>query len=74
MGCVRHPSLELLERYVMEDISSRDRQRVERHVMRCPECLDRLQGEVRWVLAVRTGDRIRGKSKNPPGKSRAKNE
>jgi hypothetical protein len=74
MGCVRHLSLELLERYVMEDISSRDRQRVERHVMCCPECLDRLQGEVRWVLAVRTGDRIRRKFKNPPEKPRAKNE
>ena len=74
MGSMKHLSLELLERYVMQDISSRDQQRVERHVMRCPECLDRLHGEVGWVLAVRTGDRIRRKFKNPPGKSRAKNE
>lgn len=74
MEYVKHLSLELLERYVMEDISSRDRQQVERHVMRCPECLDRLHSEVGWVLAVRTGDRIRRKFKNPPGKPRAKNE
>jgi len=74
MESMKHLSLELLERYVMQDISSRDQQRVERHVMRCPGCLDRLHGEVGWVLAVHTGDRIRRNFKNPPGKSRAKNE
>jgi hypothetical protein len=74
MEYVKHLSLELLERYVMEDISSRDRQRVERHVMRCPECLDRLHADVGWVLGVRSMDRIRKKLINPPGKSRAKNE
>ena len=36
MGSVKHLSLELLERYVMQDISSRDQQRVERHVMQLP--------------------------------------
>ena len=68
MGSMKHLSLGLLERYAMKDISSRDQQRVERHVMRCPECLDRLHGEVGWVLGVRSRDRTRRKFKNPPEK------
>ena len=74
MEPMKHLPIGLLEQYAMKEISIRDHQRVERHVMRCPECLDRLQGEVRWVLAVQTGDRIRRNFKNPPGKSPAKNE
>jgi len=74
MGSMKHLSIELLERYVMQDISSRDQQRVERHVMRCPPCLDRLQGEVGWMLGVRSWDRMRKKFINPPGEPRAKNE
>ena len=50
MGSMKHLSLELLERYVMEDISSRDQQRVERHGDALPVVLlDRLHGEVGWA-------------------------
>jgi hypothetical protein len=74
MASMKHLSLELLERYVMQDISSRDQQRVERHVTRCPECLDRLHGQAGWVSRVRLMDRFRKKSIDPPGKSHAKNQ
>lgn len=74
MGCMKHLSIKLLERYAMKEISSRDQQRVEQHVMGCPQCLDRLEGEVGWVLGMRLMDRFRRKFINPPGKSRAENE
>ena len=74
MEPMKHLSINLLERYVMQDISSRDQRRVERHVMRCPECLDRLHSEVGWVLGVRSWDRMRKKLVKLSGKSPAKNE
>ncbi len=56
---VRHLPIELLERYAMRDLSSREVQRVEKHVVFCPECLDRLEGEVGWVVGVRTIEKTR---------------
>jgi hypothetical protein len=74
MGSMKHLSIGVLERYVMQDISSRAQQRVERHVKRCPQCMDRLHGEVGWVLGMRSMDRIWRKFTKPSRKSRAKNE
>ena len=50
---MKHLSIELLERYVLRELSGREQQRVETHVTRCPECLDRLQGEIGWVNGMR---------------------
>jgi hypothetical protein len=41
---MKHLSIELLELYALRELSGREHQRVETHVTRCPECLDRLQG------------------------------
>ena len=69
MEYMKHLSLELLERYVTKDLSSCEQLRVERHVKRCPECLDRLQGQVGWVSGVRSMDRMRRMFIHPPRKS-----
>jgi hypothetical protein len=74
MEPMKHLPIGLLERYAMKEISIRDQQRVERHVTRCPECLDRLHGQAGWVLGVRLMDRFRKKFIDPPGKSHAKNQ
>lgn len=71
---MKHLSIELLERYVMQELSSPEQQRVERHVKRCPECLDRLRGEVGWVLGLRSMDRTRRMFMKRPGKPRGKND
>jgi anti-sigma factor RsiW len=46
---MKHLSIELLERYALRELSSREQQQVETHLTGCPECLDRLQGEIGWL-------------------------
>ncbi|PYT20612.1 MAG: hypothetical protein DMG58_33710 [Acidobacteria bacterium] len=53
------------------ELSSREQQRVETHVTRCPECLDRLQGEVGWVNGMRLMNRMRRKYTHPLKESRS---
>jgi hypothetical protein len=74
MEPMKHLPIGLLEQYSMKEISIRDHQRVERHVMRCPQCLDRLHAEIGWVLGVRSMDKTWRKLIKPSRKSRAKNE
>jgi hypothetical protein len=72
---MKHLSIELLERYALRELSSREQQQVETHVTRCPECLDRLQGEVGWVNGMRLMNRMRRKFAPPRKESGArKNE
>jgi anti-sigma factor RsiW len=58
---MKHLSIEMLERYALRELSSLEQQRVENHVTRCPECLDRLYGETAWVNGMRLMDRMRRK-------------
>ena len=53
LDLMKHLSIELLERYALREVSIYEQQRVEAHITRCPECLDRLQGEVAWVNGMR---------------------
>jgi hypothetical protein len=62
---MKHLSIELLERYTLRELSSREQQRVETHVTRCPEFLDRPQGEAGWVNGMRLMNRIRRKFTHP---------
>ena len=70
---MKHLPIELLERYALREVSSREQQRVERHVTCCPECLDRLHGEVGWVLGMRLMNRMRRKFLHPPKESGSEN-
>jgi anti-sigma factor RsiW len=51
---VAHLSIELIERYALRELSDVEIQRVEKHVLSCPECQDRLQGEVDVSAAMRS--------------------
>jgi lipopolysaccharide biosynthesis protein len=51
---VAHLSIELIERYALRELSEVEIQLVEKHVLRCSECRDRLQGEVGVAAAVRS--------------------
>jgi hypothetical protein len=51
---VKHLSERLLERCAMRDLSELEMRRIEKHVLVCPECLDRLEGEMAWVVAMRS--------------------
>jgi len=66
---MRHLSIELLERYALRELSSREQQRVENHVTRCSECLDRLYSETAWVNGMRLMNRMRRKFPHPPKES-----
>jgi hypothetical protein len=39
---VAHLSIELLERYALKQVSVAEKQKVEKHVARCPKCRDHL--------------------------------
>lgn len=56
---MKHLSIGLLEGYALRELSSREQQRVENHVTRCPECLDRLYDQVAWVKGMRQMNRMR---------------
>jgi hypothetical protein len=60
---VKHLSIELLERCAMRELSELEMRRIEKHVLVCPECLDRLEGEMSWVVAMRSAAAKIGKSK-----------
>jgi hypothetical protein len=62
---MKHLSIELLERYALRELSSREQQRVETHVARCPKCLDGLQEQVAWVSGMRLMNRMRRKFTHP---------
>lgn len=66
---MRRLSIELLERYALRELSSREQQRVENHVTRCSECLDRLYSETAWVNGMRLMNRMRRKFPHPPKES-----
>jgi anti-sigma factor RsiW len=51
---VAHLSIELIERYALRELSEVELLRVEKHVASCPECLDRLQGEVDLAAVMRS--------------------
>ena len=45
---------ELIERYALRELSDVELLQVEKHVASCPECLDRLQGEVDLAAVMRS--------------------
>jgi anti-sigma factor RsiW len=51
---VAHLSIELIERYALRELSDVELLQVEKHVASCPECLDRLQGEVDLAAVMRS--------------------
>jgi hypothetical protein len=56
---MKHLSVMLLEQYALRELSDAEMQRVEEHVKRCSECMDRLEGEAGSVLGLRLMDRSR---------------
>jgi len=58
---VKHLSVELLERCALRDLSEHEMRHIEKHVLVCADCLDRLEGEMSWVVAIRVAAaRLRG--------------
>jgi hypothetical protein len=51
---VKHLSVEVLERCAMRELSELEMRRIEKHVTVCPNCLDRLEGEMAWLVAIRS--------------------
>ena len=50
---VKHLSVDLLERCALRELSEREMRRIEKHVLVCADCLDQLEGEMAWVVAIR---------------------
>jgi hypothetical protein len=46
--------MELIERYALRELSEVELLRVKKHVASCPECLDRLQGEIDLAAVMRS--------------------
>jgi anti-sigma factor RsiW len=42
VDAVAHLAIELLERYALKEVSEAEKQKVEKHVARCPKCRDHL--------------------------------
>ena len=51
---VNHVTVEMLEKYAMRDLSNYEAEKVEKHVLSCPECQDRLEAEIGWTAALRS--------------------
>ena len=54
MEAVAHLSIELIERYALQELSEVEMRRVKKHVASCPVCLDRLEGEIDLTAAMRS--------------------
>ena len=54
MEAVAHLSMELIERYALRELSEVEMRRVKKHVASCPNCLDRLEGEIDLTAAMRS--------------------
>jgi hypothetical protein len=50
---VQHATDDLLERYAMQALPESEVNRLENHLLACPECLERLQVELEFVTAMR---------------------
>ena len=51
---VAHLAIELLERYALKEVTEAEKQKVEKHVARCPKCRDHLDEELGWAAAMRS--------------------
>jgi hypothetical protein len=51
--------IELLERHTLKELSEAEMLRVEKHVARCPNCRDHLEGWLGWVAAVQSAFIVR---------------
>lgn len=57
-----HWSRHRIHDYVDDDLSARQRTRLERHAQTCPECGPMLRGMLRLITALRT---LRGRARHP---------
>ena len=75
---VAHLTIELIERYALRELSEVEIQRVEKHVLRCSECQERLQAEIDVTAAMRSsmtakiGKIVKAEKKRPPQRGRIK--
>ncbi len=56
---MKHLSVALMEQYALRELSGLEMRKVEEHVMRCPECMDRIEGEAGALLGLRLMDKSR---------------
>jgi anti-sigma factor RsiW len=56
---VAHPGIELLERYALKEVSEAEKQKIEKHVARCPKCRFCLEEQLGWAAAMRSPFRRR---------------
>jgi hypothetical protein len=69
---VPHLTIKLIERYALRELSEVEIQRVEKHVLLCSECQERLQEEVDLAAAMRSstaakvGKIAKAERKRPP--------
>ena len=53
MEIVQHVPDETLERFAMQAIPDSESERLEEHILICPDCRERLQAEIDFVTAMR---------------------
>jgi anti-sigma factor RsiW len=51
---VGHLSTDLIERYVLRELSDAETRRLDQHVATCAECEERLQAEIDLAAAMRS--------------------
>ena len=71
---MRHLSIAQVEQFVRQELSPTEMRRVEAHLERCPECLDRVDVEVNSIAALQMMDRMRRALLRPSAKRNRKTE
>jgi anti-sigma factor RsiW len=63
-----------VEQFARQELSATEMRRVEAHLERCPECLDRVDVEVNSIAALQMMDRMRRALLRPSAKRNRKTE
>ncbi len=71
---MRHLSIAQVEQFARKELSPTEMRRVEAHLERCPECLDRVDVEANSIAALQMMDRMRKALLRPSAKSNRKTE
>lgn len=69
---MKHLSIAQAEQFARRELSPVEMRRLESHVARCPQCLDRVEAEIGSILGLRMMDKMR-KMFLGPGAKRNRN-
>lgn len=71
---MRHLSIAQAEQFARQELALTEMRRVEAHLKRCPECLDRVDVEANSIAALQMMDRMRKALLGPSAKRNRKAE